>query len=142
MKFSNALSIIQQISNEYIYFNCCFLSRIKNEEVLYARRGEGTSSPFSGHGWGRGSAHLMHPREKYDGSSRVVINGGIYVANSVQETARAWNCQVRAEEVGEHGDIEHLRGLLPPGKIYARKKMNGIKLNHDDDDDDCVGGVG
>ena len=44
------------------------------------------------------------------------------MANSVPETAMAWNCQVKAEEVREYGNIEHLRGLLPPGKVYDKAK--------------------
>ena len=58
--------------------------------------------------WGQGACSI-----------RQVLKGGIYMASSVPNSCRIWNCQIRRPEgnspdvVGEHGDIEHLRPFLP-----------------------------
>ena len=48
-----------------------------------------------------------------------VMNGGIYMASNVSDSGRVWNCRIVNDPesgesvVGQHGDIEHLRHLLP-----------------------------
>ena len=48
------------------------------------------------------------------------LQGGIYMASNVANSCKVWNCEILKPEglnspdvVGEHGDIEHLRTLLP-----------------------------
>ena len=47
------------------------------------------------------------------------LQGGIFMASNVENSCKAWNCQILRPEVdsldivGKHGDIEHLRELLP-----------------------------
>ena len=54
-----------------------------------------------------------------------VMEGGIYIASSISDSCKAWNCSVEPEVIGHHGDIEHLRSVLPgegevlePGQLY------------------------
>ena len=53
------------------------------------------------------------------------MEGGIYIASSVSDSCKAWNCSAEPEVIGPHGDIEHLRSFLPgegevlePGQLY------------------------
>ena len=55
----------------------------------------------------------------------IFMQGGIYMASSVSESCKVWNCSVEPEAVEHLGDIEHLRSLLPgegevlkPGQLY------------------------
>ncbi|XP_028392063.1 uncharacterized protein LOC114516711 [Dendronephthya gigantea] len=50
----------------------------------------------------------------------ITLHGGIYMASNVANSCKVWNCEILKPEgrnspdvVGEHGDIEHLRSLLP-----------------------------
>jgi hypothetical protein len=44
------------------------------------------------------------------------MQGGIYLASSVSDSCRAWNCSVDSDVIGTLGDVEQLRGFLPwPG---------------------------
>uniref|UniRef100_A0A7M5UU73 Uncharacterized protein n=1 Tax=Clytia hemisphaerica TaxID=252671 RepID=A0A7M5UU73_9CNID len=57
--------------------------------------------------WGRGG---------YD--SELELDGGIYMASNVSNSCEVWDCQIVSGEngeeiIGKHGDIEHLRSLLP-----------------------------
>ena len=54
-----------------------------------------------------------------------VMEGGIYIASSISDSCKAWNCSVEQEAIGHYGDIEHLRSVLPgegevlePGQLY------------------------
>ncbi|KAH8071422.1 hypothetical protein JL721_4400 [Aureococcus anophagefferens] len=61
-------------------------------------------APGAHHHWGRGIVMK-------DGS----LSGGIFMASSVDDTCRLWNCRVRDDQgdiVGPGGDCERLRPLL------------------------------
>jgi hypothetical protein len=47
------------------------------------------------------------------------------MASSVANSCRVWNTQVQdpAGVVGAHGDLQHLRGLLGPGKILEAGQL-------------------
>ncbi|XP_028391929.1 uncharacterized protein LOC114516601 [Dendronephthya gigantea] len=54
------------------------------------------------------------------GIGSIQLQGGIYMASNVENSCKVWNCEILKPEgrnspdvVGEHGDIEHLRSLLP-----------------------------
>ena len=61
--------------------------------------------------------------------SSYVLQGGIYIASSLPNSSRAWDCRVDVSAIGRWlflteadfdfsrlGDVEHLRGLMPePG---------------------------
>ena len=93
-------------------------------------KGNGKSKRYSGHRWGFGCAHYVGEqneelKEREIQSSVYVMQGGIYVASSVSDSSRVWNCSIDPMAVGSHGDIEHLRFLLPgtgkvldPGQLY------------------------
>ena len=58
------------------------------------------------HHWGVG----MNSYKK----DRFVLKGGIFMASTVPNSCRVWNCEITDDNViGQHGDIEHLRNLLP-----------------------------
>ena len=88
--------------------------------------GNGKSKHYNGHQWGLGCAHYIgEQNEELDESNSYVMQGGIYIASSVSGSSRVWNCGIDPEAVGPHGDIEHLRFLLPetgkvlcPGQLY------------------------
>jgi len=68
------------------------ISKIKKNEVY--------------HHWGIG----INSYEK----DRFAIKGGIFMASTVPNSCRVWNCEIMDDNViGQHGDIEHLRNLLP-----------------------------
>ena len=39
--------------------------------------------------------------------------GGIYMASSVSNSSKVWNCGVAEKVIGRLGDIEHMRSVLP-----------------------------
>ena len=92
--------------------------------------GNGRSKRYRGHRWGFGCAHSVGGQneelEDWEAqSSLYVMKGGIYVASSVSDSSRVWNCGIDPVGVGPLGDIEHLRFLLPgtgkvldPGQLY------------------------
>ena len=88
--------------------------------------GNGKSKHYNGHRWGLGCAHYVgEQNEELDESNSYVMQGGIYIASSVSDSSRVWNCGIDPDAVGLHGDIEHLRFLLPetgkvlcPGQLY------------------------
>ena len=94
------------------------------------REGRGSGHPWEGHHWGQGNAHYaeeMKNSEEEEGEDENywVVYGGIFLASSVSNSSRAWNCEVAPEAVGRLGDIEHLRWALPgegnilkPGQLY------------------------
>ena len=87
-----------------------------------------------GHHWGAGCGHVFSKNTQNSSldyeellEQVYVTFGGIYLASSVADSCRAWNCGVAAGPgaVAEHGDVEHLRWALPgagvtlrPGQIY------------------------
>ena len=93
--------------------------KIKGEDVDDQNlEGEGKSQEYHGHPWGRGCAHSLR-----DGV--YAMQGGIYLASSVSDSCRAWNCSVDPDIIGTLGDVEYLRGFLPsdgevlkPGQLY------------------------
>ena len=66
------------------------------------------------------------------------MTGGIYMASTVDESCRAWNCKIIKDEesglnvIGKHGNIEHLRYLLPEkcGKS-GTMVQNNQELGHE-----------
>lgn len=60
--------------------------------------------------WGGG--HLKRLQET------AVVKDGIYMASNVDDSCEIYNCEIMDDSlIGEHGDIEHLRGYLPPGHV-------------------------
>jgi len=56
------------------------------------------------------------------------MKGGIYIASSAPDSTRAWNCKIVPQEdgsevIGEHGDIEYLRHVLPPGQVLQHDQV-------------------
>ena len=97
------------------------------------REGRGSGHPWEGHHWGQGNAHYAEEMKNSEGSEEEegedenywVVYGGIFLASSVSNSSRAWDCEVAPEAVGRLGDIEHLRWALPgegnilkPGQLY------------------------
>jgi len=102
--------------------------RIKNEIIHPAKKGEGQSTPYTGHNWGSGGAHIINTEGAWDRMNFVVMTGGIYMATSVPDSSMAWDCKIvpdsgGREEIGELGNIEHLRDVLPPGQMLAAHQM-------------------
>jgi len=108
--------------------------KIKNDLDLnqsLCKRGHGTSDAFKAHRWGAGCAHFksyscgdaIEYRKYLD--NLLVTFGGIYIASSVADSCRVWNCGVRPEAIHKLGDVEYLRSSLPdesellrPGQMY------------------------
>ena len=96
--------------------------KIKNTEMMMMedRKGKGKAHKYQGHRWGAGSCHMFNKNMKnmedyYDNymEKLYVTFGGIYMASSVDDSCRVWNCSVGEEGVGRLGDIEHLRHVMP-----------------------------
>ena len=56
-------------------------------------------------------------------STTQELQGGIYIASNVPNSCKVWNCKILPPDnnspdvIGEHGDIEHLRSLLPSCEV-------------------------
>ena len=97
--------------------------KIKDQEDLgqELREGRGSGHRWEGHHWGEGNAHFAEEikssheteGEEAEDKNYFVVYGGIFLASSVSNSSRAWNCEVSPEAVGRLGDIEHLRWALP-----------------------------
>ena len=97
--------------------------KIKDQEDLgqELREGRGSGHRWEGHHWGEGNAHFAEEikssdeteGEEAEDENYFVVYGGIFLACSVSNSSRAWNCEVTPEAVGRLGDIEHLRWALP-----------------------------
>ena len=97
--------------------------KIKDQEDLgqELREGRGSGHRWEGHHWGEGNAHFAEEikssdeteGEEAEDENYFVVYGGIFLASSVSNSSRAWNCEVTPEAVGRLGDIEHLRWALP-----------------------------
>ena len=69
------------------------------------------------------------------GISMRYLQGGIYMASTVENSCKLWDCQILPDH-GEHGDIvgsvgsfgniEHLRNYLPEGKVMVENQMYWI----------------
>ena len=107
--------------------------KIKNqaEPGEELREGWGSGHRWEGHHWGEGNAHFadeiksLENTEEEESEKFFVVYGGIFLASSVSNSSRAWNCEVAPEAVGRLGDIEYLRWALPgegnvlkPGQLY------------------------
>ena len=79
--------------------------RIRPEPAWDLRRGRGCNHSYIGHGWGHGCAHRAasdlndYAFEK----ERLLMYGGIYVASSVSNSSKAWNCGVAEKAIGRFG---------------------------------------
>ena len=99
--------------------------KIKGDDHDYSL-GNGKSQRYLLHHWGNGCAHYIGRKaEETEDIPVYAMQGGIYMASSVSNSCRVWNCSVEPEVVGNLGDIEHLRSLLPgegkilePGQLY------------------------
>jgi len=53
----------------------------------------------------------------YD-KTKMTVTGGIYMASTVADSCRVWDCQIVDDTcIGHMGDIEHLRSLLPESEV-------------------------
>ena len=111
--------------------------KIKGEDHDYQNQsdldqeGNGKSQLYRGHRWGNGCAHSIGQQnvDEYDmGIPNVyAMQGGIYLASSVSDSCRAWNCSVDSDVIGTLGDVEHLRGFLPgEGKVLELGQLYWI----------------
>jgi len=88
--------------------------KFKGETPDVDRKGNGISQRYFGHRWGNGCAHYVRQETEEEYHPPVyTMKGGIYMASSVTESCKVWNCSVEPEAVEHLGDIEHLRSLLP-----------------------------
>ena len=64
-------------------------------------------------GWGWGEVQEVTNVDK--------LEGGIFMASSVDSLCRVWECQIMKDDViGEEGNIEYLRELLPNSTIIRK----------------------
>ena len=86
---------------------------LRDEELAVTNRGKGTSEIQNNeiyHHWGIGMASYEKDSFK--------IKGGIFMASTVADSCRVWDCQIIDDGcIGHLGDIEHLRSLLPESEI-------------------------
>ena len=69
--------------------------------------GGGSGHKWEGHHWGQGNAHYVgNIRQdssqdwEEDNDNFFVVYGGIFIASSVANSCRAWNCEVAPAAVG------------------------------------------
>ena len=69
-------------------------------------KGNGSSHMWNGHHWGQGNAHCVDVGDSRDSDdwaeendNYFVVYGGIFIASSVANSCRAWNCEVAPEAV-------------------------------------------
>ena len=92
---------------------------------ILGEEGSGDADTYRYHPWGGGCAHqIVNAEGNKFTTDGFVLRGGIYLASSVADSCRAWNCQVASDAVGTLGDVSHLREgmpqscLLEPGRLY------------------------
>lgn len=90
--------------------------------TIIGEEGNGDADTYRYHPWGGGCAHQVANAEgTTDG---FILRGGIFLASSVPNSCRAWNCQVASEAVRHLGNVSQLREGLPeacqlePGRLY------------------------
>ena len=87
----------------------------REEEVEY----EPDKEEVECRGGGGGGEEGDGEEEFHKGYRHQLLNGGIYMASTIDASYRTWDCKIvkdRAsggEVIGKHGNIEHLRHLLP-----------------------------
>ena len=87
--------------------------KIKPGDSLGGRvlsEGSGSGHRWDGHHWGQGNAHLVQEHshagslEQADimdeNDNYFVVYGGIFIASSVANSSRVWDCEVAPEAVG------------------------------------------
>ena len=92
---------------------------------ILGEEGNGDADTYRYHPWGGGCAHqIVNAEGNKFTTDGFVLRGGIYLASSVANSCRAWNCQIAADAVGTLGDVSHLREGMPqgstlePGRLY------------------------
>ena len=92
---------------------------------ILGEEGNGDADYYKYHPWGGGCGHqIVNAEGNKLTNDRFVLRGGIFLASSLADSCRAWNCQVADEAVGTLGDVSHLgegmpQGcLLQPGRLY------------------------
>ena len=85
----------------------------RNDVICRDNRGMGSSNVIKNEiyaYWGKGTA--------YRGEDRIEKRGGIFMASTVGNSCRVWDCQITNDDlIGELGDVEHLREFLPEGEV-------------------------
>ena len=87
--------------------------KTRPESALELRRGRGCNHSYFGHCWGLGCAHRAGRAGTLQEEEHPVMYGGIYMASSVSNSSKVWNCGVAEKVIGRLGDIEHMRSVLP-----------------------------
>ena len=81
-------------------------------------KGRGSSKAVE-NSWGRGWASIVGAFD---------FKGGIYMASTVDDSCEIWDCQILhdnfgREIIGDMGDIEHLRTLLPQSEKMMKNRI-------------------
>ena len=79
--------------------------RITPEPAWDLRRGRGCNQTYIGHGWGHGCAHRAAStlNDYAFEQDRLLMYGGIYMASSVSNSSKVWNCGVAEKVIGRWG---------------------------------------
>lgn len=88
-------------------------------------RGRGCNHSYVGHGWGRGCAHMAGIVQ---GEEHLVTYGGIYMASSVNNSSKVWNCGAAEKVIGRcEGPVllcpAVSRPLIQTGRYRAHEEL-------------------
>ena len=104
--------------------------------------GAGESRRYTGTEWGLGACHLVPAQPHAGGRDRHArlrgfqLEGGIYMASSVENSCRAWNCKIvpEEEEPDEETDADddgRSNDDINAGAIGGKGKASKIKTGKD-----------
>ena len=84
--------------------------RIRPEPAWDLRRGRGCNQSYIGHGWGHGCAHRAAStlNDYAFEQDRLLMYGGIYMASSVSNSSKVWNC---GGSTGSNSNMTSSQGL-------------------------------
>ena len=76
----------------------------KNPSTSEGKEGDGKAKRYRDHHWGLGGCYFVPPQPQLEGIDKNAdmrsfeIRGGIFMASSVGESCKAWNCKIVPEE--------------------------------------------
>jgi len=88
----------------------------EGKDTITSDKGNGSAWPLYS-GWGGGTCNMSN-----------VCSGGIYMASTVQDSCRVWDCKISEEHAdnkvtGDMGDIEHLRYYLTNSSCMKENRL-------------------